>query len=63
MKYVVLLIFVIASFAISRLLLSLASPNDSEGTNLLITTVVAIVIFVALLLVYRLIFKKSKAKS
>lgn len=58
MKYVILLVLAFVSFVASRLILALASPNDPEGTNLLITTVVAIAVFVPLLLGCRLISRK-----
>jgi hypothetical protein len=60
MKYVTLLILAVVSFASSRLLLWLVNPNDPEGTNLLVTTVVALVIFVPLFLAYKQIMKKNK---
>ncbi|AGL62175.1 exported protein of unknown function [Candidatus Saccharimonas aalborgensis] len=63
MKYVTLLILVIVSFATSRLVLWLANPNDPEGTNLLVTTVVAIVVFVPLLFVYLRISKRHNANK
>lgn len=63
MKYLILLILAILSFAISKLILSLANPNDPEGTNLLITSGLAMVVFVPLLLLYLLISKKHKTKN
>ncbi len=63
MNYVVLLVLVIVSFASSKALLSFASPNDPEGTNLLVTTVVALVVFLPLFLVYRFLAKRNKTKN
>ena len=63
MKYVALLILVAISFATSRLLLWLVNPDDPEGTNLLVTSVVAIIVFVPLWLVYRLALKKHKTNN
>lgn len=47
----------ITAFVIARVLLWLVNPNDPEGTNLLVTTVVAAVVFGFLLLVYRAVRK------
>ena len=61
MRYIVPFVLAVVSFISSRLLLLAASPNDPEGTNLLITTIAALVIFASLWAVYRLILKKRKA--
>jgi hypothetical protein len=57
MKKVTLFILLIISFTISRLVFFLI--NDPEGPNLLIVTVLAMLIFVPLSLIY---LKASKIK-
>lgn len=57
MKRVPLLILLIISFAISRFVFFLI--NDPEGPNLLIVTVLAMLIFVPISLIY---LKTSKIK-
>lgn len=51
MKYVFLIILIFLSFVTSRLLLWIINPDDPEGTNLLVTTVVAGGVFLAFWLV------------
>ncbi len=63
MKYITLFILAIISFAISRLILLLTNPNDPEGTNLLITSGLAMLIFAFLLLAYLFVLKKHKAEN
>ncbi|MCH3973483.1 MAG: hypothetical protein LKG16_06865 [Bifidobacterium subtile] len=63
LKYVALLAIAAASFASSRLLLWLVNPNDPEGTNLLVTAALAIVVFVPLSLTYLHFAKRRKAKK
>ena len=63
MKYITLLIAAIISFVASKFMLSFINPNDPEGTNLLITTIVAIFVSVLLLSVYLFVSKRHKAKS
>jgi membrane protein YdbS with pleckstrin-like domain len=57
MRKVIIFILLIVSFAISRLLFFLV--NDPEGPNLLIVTVLAMLIFVPLFLIY---LKTSRIK-
>lgn len=57
MRKVTVFVLLIISFAISRLLFFLV--NDPEGPNLLIVTVLAMLIFVPLLLIY---LKSSRIK-
>ena len=52
--------FAALSFAASRVTLWLVSRDDPEGANLLIVTVLALVIFIFLQLVYILCIKKRK---
>lgn len=59
MRQIALPVLILLSFAAAKLLLWFASPNDPEGANLLVTTVMAVVIFVPLWLVYTFIFKKK----
>lgn len=54
------LMFAALSFAASRVTLWLVSRDDPEGANLLIVTVLALVIFIFLQLVYILCIKKRK---
>jgi uncharacterized protein (DUF486 family) len=57
LKKVPLFILIIISFSISRFLFFLV--NDPEGPNLLIVTVLAMIIFVPVSLIY---LKTSKSK-
>lgn len=60
MRNVALLVLLIISFTISRLVFFLI--DDPEGPNLLIVTVLALLIFVPLALLYLLVTKKQSAK-
>lgn len=62
MKYFAVLALAIASFAISKVILFLVSPNDPEGTNLLIVAVVAAIVFVPLALGAHVIAGRRRAK-
>jgi hypothetical protein len=63
MKYAIWLAQIVVSFAASRLVLWLVNPDDPEGTNLLITTILAAVIFIPLFSMYLFATKKHKAKN
>ena len=54
------LMFAALSFVVSRVTLWLVSRDDPEGANLLIVTVLALVIFIFLQLVYILCIRKRK---
>ena len=63
MKYAIWIGLIIVSLALSKLLLWLVNPNDPEGSNLLVTTVAAAIVFIPASLVYLLVTKKHKAKA
>lgn len=62
MKWVVYAIMVAASFTVARLLLDALNPNDPEGGNLLVTIVVAVVVWFVLYAAYRLVPRGKNGK-
>lgn len=53
---------VAAAFTVARLLLDVLNPNDPEGGNLLVTTVVAVVVWFVLYAAYRLVPRGKNGK-
>jgi len=63
MNYATYPMLALVSFLLSKLALWLLNPGDPEGSNLLVVSVLAVVIFAVLLFACKAVSKQLRAKK